>query len=94
MGRSLLVPPGPGRTVTMRRDDIVYAENDRFGLVLNPASGRAVLYDAATDPLQEHDLAARYPEEVRRLLRRADDDQRLTDYLLESDRVWAQQPAP
>jgi hypothetical protein len=94
MGRSLLLPPGPGRTVTMRRDDIVYAEDDRFGLVLNPTSGKAVLYDAAADPLQEHDLAARYPEGVRRLVRRAEGEQRLTDYLLEADRVWPQRPAP
>ena len=78
----------------MARGSVVYAEDQRFGLVRNPATGQAALYDVATDPLQQHDLAPEYPTDVERLLRRADQDQRLTDFLLEANRVWPEQPTP
>ncbi len=94
MGRSLLVPPGPGRTITMRRDGALYAEDDQFGLVLDASTGQPALYEAETDPLQQHDVAAAHSDVVRRLLERADRDQRLTDYLLETDQVWSATPAP
>lgn len=88
LGRSLLHPGSPQRTISMRRGDAVYSEDDRFGLVMDPATGHARLYDARHDPLQQVDVADRFPGEVRRLVQRARDDQRLTDYLVESDRVW------
>jgi arylsulfatase A-like enzyme len=94
LGRSLLSPPGAGRTVTMERGSVVYAEDDRFGLVVNPSTGQAALYDVAADPLQQRDLAAEHPTEVERLLRRADQDQRLTNFLVEANRVWPERPTP
>jgi phosphoglycerol transferase MdoB-like AlkP superfamily enzyme len=88
LGRSLVTRAGPGRTITMDRGTTLYAEDDRFGLVLNPATGQAALYDPGTDPLQQHDIAASHPAETARLLARAARDQRLTDFLIEADRVW------
>jgi hypothetical protein len=78
----------------MERGSVVYAEDDRFGLVVNPSTGQAALYDVAADPLQQRDLAAEHPTEVERLLRRADQDQRLTNFLVEANRVWPERPTP
>ena len=87
LGRSLLTPAGPGRTVTMARDDALYAEDDRFGLVLDQVTGEPALYDVHADPLQLRSIAAQHPAEVTRLWQRALRDQRLSDFLVAANRV-------
>jgi len=94
LGRSLLHPGPSSRTVSMARPGVVYAEDDRFSLVVDPASGAARLFDPAADPLQQRDIAVEHPEVVRMLLARAEDQQRLTDYLVEADRVWPTHSPP
>ena len=86
-GQSLLVS-APGRVVSAQRADLAFAESDRFSLVVDPLTGAARLYEARTDPLQLHDVEAAHPEVVAALTRRAAEEQALTDYLLEVDRVW------
>ena len=89
-GQSLLMP-AKGRVVSLRRTDIAFAEDDRFSMVLDPVSGPARLYDARIDPLQQHDISASHLETVAALTRRAAEEQSLTDFLLEVDRVWSRE---
>jgi hypothetical protein len=93
-GHSLLTPGAADRVVASRRVDMAFAESDRFSLVLDPVSGRPHLYESGLDPLQQHDVAAVHPEVVAALARRAAEDQSLTDFLLEADRVWPREHAP
>ncbi len=87
LGRSLLLPPGPGQVATLDRQAVTYAESDRYAVAVD-VDGTARLFDALADPLQQHDLAAEHPDVVRSLLARAREEQGLSDYLIESDRVW------
>jgi hypothetical protein len=57
-------------------------------MVVDPASGRPHLYDALTDPLQRHDISAEHPGIATSLRQRAEAERQLTDYLLETNRVW------
>jgi len=57
-------------------------------MVVNPADGEPEMFDAYDDPLQRHDISAQHRELADSLLRRADEERRLVDYLLETNRVW------
>ncbi len=94
LGSSLLAPAGPGRIVSMARNEGLFAEDGRFGLVMDPATGEPALYDVVNDPLQARDIAAAHPAEVARLLNRALRDQRLTDYLVAANRVMPEHRRP
>jgi len=87
-GHSLLASGAKERVLSSHRSDLTFAEDDRFSLVLDPVSGTPRLYEARLDPLQQHDVAASHPAAVAALARRAAEEQSLTDYLLEADRIW------
>jgi phosphoglycerol transferase MdoB-like AlkP superfamily enzyme len=94
LGRSLLHAGTDGRTVSMQRFGNLYAENDRFALVVDPASDTEYLFDPMADLLEARDIAPEHPEAVRALRARAEDEQRLIDYLVEADRMWPGHATP
>jgi hypothetical protein len=57
-------------------------------MVVDPASGKARLYDAIQDPLQRTDISRAHPDIAASLRRRAEEERQLTDYLLEANAVW------
>lgn len=88
MGHSLAQPVPRSRTVSGRRITAIFAEQGQYSMVVDPATGTPYLYDALEDPLQRLDLASGMPELAARLEQRTLAEQRLTDYLLEANRVW------
>ncbi|HET6798244.1 MAG TPA: sulfatase-like hydrolase/transferase [Gemmatimonadales bacterium] len=87
MGSSLL-SRSPSATFVLSRESALLGEQGRFSMVLNPASGRPEIYDAVNDPLQRTDISATHKELADSLHRRAEDERRFVDYLLEANRVW------
>jgi hypothetical protein len=57
-------------------------------MVVDPTNGKARLYDVTRDPLQHHDIAADHREIATGLREQAEQGRKLTDYLLEANRVW------
>ena len=68
--------------------DSIMAEANGWSAVQDPQEGRPYLYSADQDWLQQRNLAARHPGEVRRLLDAADRNRRFNDYLIRQGRVW------
>ncbi len=87
MGHSLLRGVEPTRTVAMERSDAAFAEDGVWRYVRAEHSGELLLFDAATDPLELHDLAGTQPAEAARLAAQAHATQVLVDGLLETDRI-------
>jgi phosphoglycerol transferase MdoB-like AlkP superfamily enzyme len=87
MGSSLLTRTASAGFV-LRRESAILGEQGGFSMVVDPADGEPEVFDAISDPLQRHDISARHRELADSLLRRADDERRLVDYLLEANRVW------
>lgn len=96
MGSSLAAEGHTGSPFASARGPGIFGEQDRFSLVVHPATGVPGLYDAITDPLQRSNIAAAHPHVVAALLRQAENEARLVDYLLESNLVWREpaQPRP
>jgi arylsulfatase A-like enzyme len=88
MGSSLAAEGRTGSPLASARGPGIFGEQDRFSLVVHPATGMPGLYDAITDPLQRNNIAAAHPDVVAALLRQAENEARLVDYLLESNLVW------
>ena len=65
-----------------------WGEQDQFSMVVDPATGKALLYDAIEDPLQRHDISAAHREVVSALKVHAEDERQLTDYLLAANLIW------
>jgi len=87
VGHSLLNQPPPSQRVGLVRPTMLFAESGRFSLVGDPARGTGALFDVLADPLQQHDLAAWYPDSVAGLWRGAERRTRLLDYLVAANRV-------
>jgi iduronate 2-sulfatase len=95
MGSSL-VKERESASFALSRETAVLGEQGRFSMVVDPATGRARLYDAIQDPLQRHDISTAHRALADSLRKRAEEERRLTDYLLEANRVWPDslQPPP
>jgi phosphoglycerol transferase MdoB-like AlkP superfamily enzyme len=87
MGVSLL-DPGKRRSFGLTHWGATWGEKDSLSLVVNPANGKALVYNALRDPLQRQDISARRPDLVAALPDQIEDERRLVDYLLEANRVW------
>jgi len=87
MGSSLLARTASAGFV-LRRESVILGEQGGFSVVVDPVDGEPEVFDAINDPLQRHDISAQHRELADSLLRRADDERRLVDYLLEANRVW------
>jgi phosphoglycerol transferase MdoB-like AlkP superfamily enzyme len=87
MGASLLTL-GPQGSFTNIHETSIYGDEGPFSMVVDPTNGKTRLYDAARDPLQRHDIAAEHREIAAAIRDQALREQRLTDYLLEANRVW------
>jgi arylsulfatase A-like enzyme len=87
MGSSLLTE-GRKPLFVLQRETATLGEQGRFSMVVNPATGRALVYDAFADPLQRHDISTGHRGLADSLRRRAQDERQLTDYLLEANLVW------
>jgi membrane-anchored protein YejM (alkaline phosphatase superfamily) len=92
LGHSLLRPPTDAALVAGASGDFLFAQDARFSLVTDEASGAAWLFDALADPEQRRDIADRFPEETRRLRAAAVDQRILVDYLIEANSVWTAAP--
>jgi phosphoglycerol transferase MdoB-like AlkP superfamily enzyme len=92
MGSSLLTP-GRSPTFVLQRETATLGEQDRYSMVVDPATGRSQVYDAFNDPLQQHDISAAHRAMAESLRPRAVNERILTDYLLEANRVWPDSPA-
>jgi hypothetical protein len=91
MGASLL-SPGKQRSFGLTHWGATWGEKDSLSLVVNPANGKALVYNALRDPLQTQDISGRHPELVATLPEQIEGERRLVDYLLEANLVW--RPAP
>jgi arylsulfatase A-like enzyme len=92
LGRSLLASPPGKAELGVARGEVLFAETPEWSLVLDPGTAAPHLYDPIRDPLQQKDLAPRFPAEAARLEQDIREQQNLWDYLIESDRVWFRQP--
>ena len=90
MGRSLLNSPRPEGQVGLITGDVFFSETPRWSLVVDLSPGIPHLYDGEHDPLQQSDVASRFPAEVKQLEGEARRQQSLWDILVEFDRVWPQ----
>jgi arylsulfatase A-like enzyme len=93
MGSSLLTRRMSASFVLSRETSIL-GESGRFSMVVDPANGKARLYDAIADPLQRNDISDAHPEAAASLKRQAEDERLLVDYLLEANQVWADPTTP
>ncbi len=93
MGSSLLIQGRPASFVLSRQGSVL-GEEGRFSMVVDPASGKAFLYDAIQDPLQRTDISKAHAGVAASLRRRAEEERRLTDYLLEANSVWSDSALP
>jgi arylsulfatase A-like enzyme len=93
MGSSLLIQNRQASFVLSRGTSIL-GEEGRFSMVVDPASGKARLYDAIRDPLQRTDISRAHPDITAALQRQAEEERKLTDYLLEANAVWSDSLIP
>jgi phosphoglycerol transferase MdoB-like AlkP superfamily enzyme len=87
MGSSLLIPRNHG-SFALSRGTMILGEQGRYSMVVDPANGRGRLYDAIADPLERNDISAAHPEVVTALRRQAEDERKLVNFLLQTNRVW------
>jgi sulfatase-like protein len=92
MGVSLIQPSQPERSFALVHWGAVWGDRGRYSMVVNPTSGKGLLYDAVNDPLQRTDISAQHPDVVAGVRNQADDERHLIDYLLEANLIW-QPPA-
>jgi Sulfatase len=92
MGSSLLTPARRGSPFAFTRLGNEFGESGRYTMVIRPLTGKPALFDAAADPLEERDIAPAHADVVADLRRQADGEQRLVDYLLETNQVWSGPP--
>jgi hypothetical protein len=95
IGSSLLAGGRSRASFAVERQSATFGERHQFSMVVDPASGRARLFDALQDPLQRKDIAAQHRQVVADLERQGDDERQLIDFLLEANLVWRRSdPAP
>ena len=89
LGHSLVDRAGRSPSVAFAREDVMFAETPEFSVVVDPDTERPRVFDAIGDPLQHHELTDRMPPGfVPKMLERADEQRRLNDYLIRSNRVY------
>jgi phosphoglycerol transferase MdoB-like AlkP superfamily enzyme len=93
MGSSLLPYGKRQKSFALVHWGAIWGEWDQFSMVVDPTTGKGLLYDAIEDPLQQIDISAQYPGIVTALMRQARDEGHLVDYLLEANWVW-KRPTP
>ena len=86
-GHSLL-SASPDRRIQFGFRDSLLAETPEWSAVHDGQDGRARLYDARSDWLQQHDVAERRPALARQLLGEAERMRRYNDWLVRHGRVW------
>ncbi|HEX2249471.1 MAG TPA: sulfatase-like hydrolase/transferase [Gemmatimonadales bacterium] len=89
MGSSLARAGRRGWPFAASRRTSTFGEHGRFSMVVHPRTGKAGLYDAIQDPLQQKDISAAHPEVVAALRSQAENERLLVDYLLEANLVWS-----
>jgi arylsulfatase A-like enzyme len=95
IGSSLLAGGRSRASFAVERQSATFGERHQFSMVVDPASGRARLFDALQDPLQRKDIAAQHRQVVADMERQGDDERQLIDFLLEANLVWRRSdPAP
>jgi choline-sulfatase len=87
LGRSLLQPATSETRVSLAGKDATFVETERWSMVWDPDARIPRLYEAALDPLQQHDVSAQFADTAARLLGEARERQTLWDYLIEANRV-------
>jgi hypothetical protein len=87
MGSSLALAGHTGSPFAFSRMGTLFGEDGRFSMVVDPWTGEPGLFDAVEDPLERRNVAALHPDVVRALVRQAEGEARLLDYLVETDRV-------
>jgi phosphoglycerol transferase MdoB-like AlkP superfamily enzyme len=88
MGVSLLRPAPKQRSFALSHWGAVWGDRGDFSVVVDPSSGKALVYDAIHDPLQRTDISAQHPEVAAATEKQAKDELRLVNYLLEANRIW------
>ena len=88
MGVNLVAPGQRRRWFGLNHWGATWGEQDSLSLVVNPANGKALLYNALRDPLQTRDISAQHPDLVSTMTDQIEDERRLVDYLVESNQVW------
>jgi hypothetical protein len=86
-GRSLAAANPPGSFAFAIRQSRL-SETAEWAALTDPATGAPRLFDSRRDWLQRRDLSDRQPALTGRLLRSADERQRLHDHLLRHDGIW------
>jgi hypothetical protein len=89
IGSSLLTEGRRGSPFAFTRLGNEFGEEGRYTMVVRPLTGKPALFDAVEDPLERRDIASDHPGVVADLVRQADGEGRLLDYLLETNRVWS-----
>jgi arylsulfatase A-like enzyme len=88
MGSSLARSGHAGSPFACARGPAIFGEAGRYSLVVHPMTGRSLLFDFATDPLERHNVADAHGDIAAALRRQAGDEARLVDYLVEANLVW------
>jgi hypothetical protein len=86
-GHSLLARAGPAEIAFAVRESRL-AETGSWAALVDPDTGRRRLYDSRHDWFQRRDVGELHPKVRDGLLRRAEEAQRLNDYLLRQGLVW------
>jgi len=92
MGVSLIPSARGQRSFALSHWGAIWGDQGRYSMVVNPSSGKGLVYDAVDDPLQQRDISAEHPEVVTSVRKQAEDERQLVNYLLEANLVW-QPPA-
>jgi hypothetical protein len=91
-GHSLAAGPRPAAAVTFAWGELLYAEANGRSAMNEPETGRIMLFDLSSDPLQQRDIFAQEPEAAASLIGRAEAMRRLNDYLIQTSRIWKDNP--
>jgi sulfatase-like protein len=92
-GSSLLSRSSAAKFV-LSHETAVLGEQGPFSMVVNPGTGQSEVYHALSDPLQRKNIWFGHRALADSLVRQAENERRLTDYLLEANRVWPDSGGP
>ena len=88
-GHSLVEGPRRSASVTFVREGVTFGETTDYSLVVDPDTELPRIFDARNDVLQTRAIeSAAAADAARRLLARAEEQRRLNDYLIRSNRIW------
>lgn len=92
MGSSLVAQGHTGSPFASARMRAIFGEDGPFSMAVDPRTGRAGLYDIAHDPLEHSDISGAHPGVAAALVRQAQGEARLVNYLVEANLVWRETP--